>query len=66
MIRSRQQPHPETSMSVQQLMGRYFSLRQELEIAYRAKPWRTAMIDRLTNELSTLERSLAQMRVDPR
>ena len=53
-------------MSVQQLMVRYFSLRQELEIAYRAKPWRTAMIDRLTNELSTLERSLAEMRVDPR
>ena len=39
-------------MSVQQLMGRYFSLRQELEIAYRAKPWRTAEFARSPRQTS--------------
>jgi hypothetical protein len=46
-------------MNLEQLMGRYLSLRQDLEIAYKARPWHGARIDRLTNDIARTERELA-------
>jgi len=45
-------------MNLEQLMGRYFRLRQELSIAYNAHPWQTGRIDRLTTELASTERDI--------
>lgn len=46
-------------MTLDQLIGRYFRLRQELAIAYAQKPWHAPRIDRLANELSETERLIA-------
>lgn len=46
-------------MKLEQLMGRYFRLKQELSIAYRAQPWHSARIDRLADELAATEREIA-------
>lgn len=46
-------------MGIEQLMGRYLSLRQDLEIAYNAQPWHSARIDRLTNDIARTEQELA-------
>ena len=34
-----------TMMNIQQLMGRYLRLKQDLEIAYKAQPWHSARIN---------------------
>ncbi len=49
-------------MTLDQLMGRYFRLKQELAIAYRQKPWQSSLIDRLANDLSETERLIAMRR----
>ncbi|HWH83577.1 MAG TPA: hypothetical protein VNU71_15200 [Burkholderiaceae bacterium] len=46
-------------MALEQLMGRYFRLRQELAMAYNAQPWHSARIDRLANDLALTEREIA-------
>jgi hypothetical protein len=46
-------------MGIDQLMGRYLRLRQDLEIAYKAQPWHSARINRLTNDIARTERELA-------
>ena len=46
-------------MDLDQLMGRYFRLKQELSIAYRAQPWQSGRIDRLADELAATERDIA-------
>jgi hypothetical protein len=46
-------------MSVDQLTGRYFRLRNELAVAYSSVPWNTGHIDRLTNELAAIELEIA-------
>ncbi|HWH81552.1 MAG TPA: hypothetical protein VNU71_04880 [Burkholderiaceae bacterium] len=46
-------------MSIEQLMGRYFRLQQELSIAYNARPWHSTRIDRLAGELAATEREIA-------
>ncbi len=46
-------------MSIEKLMGRYFRLRQELSIAYNARPWHGARIDRIASELAATEREIA-------
>lgn len=46
-------------MGIEQLMSRYLSLRQDLEIAYKAQPWNGARIDRLTNDIARTEHELA-------
>ncbi len=48
-------------MHLEQLMGRYFRLKQELAIAYNAQPWQSRRIDRLANELAATEREIAAM-----
>ena len=46
-------------MELDQLMSRYFRLRQELSIAYNAQPWHSGRIDRLANQLALTEREIA-------
>jgi hypothetical protein len=48
-------------MSIEQLMGRYFRLKQELSIAYRQQPWQSHRIDRLADDLASTEREIAAM-----
>jgi hypothetical protein len=48
-------------MNLDQLMGRYFRLKQELSIAYRQQPWQSGRIDRLADALASTEREIAQM-----
>jgi hypothetical protein len=48
-------------MDLEQLMGRYFRLKQELATAYREQPWRGGHVDRLTDELATTGRDLAAL-----
>ncbi len=47
-------------MSIEQLMGRYFRLQQELAIACAASPWNSRRIDRLSQELAATEREIGQ------
>lgn len=46
-------------MGLDQLMGRYSRLRQELAVAYRERPWHGARIDRLADDLVATERAIA-------
>ena len=46
-------------MSLEQLMGRYFRLTQELAIARKAQPWQTGLIARLAKELTLVEQEIA-------
>jgi hypothetical protein len=46
-------------MELERLMSRYFRLRQELSIAYRAQPWNSARIDRLADDITDVERRIA-------
>lgn len=46
-------------MTIEQLAGRYFRLRQELDIAYREQPWQSGRIDRIAADLASTERELA-------
>ncbi|HWI10506.1 MAG TPA: hypothetical protein VNU48_04185 [Burkholderiaceae bacterium] len=48
-------------MDLEQLMGRYFRLKQELAIAYKAQPWQSGRIDRLADDLAATERDIAAM-----
>ncbi len=45
-------------MELEPLMGRYFRLKQELSLAYRARPWLGGRIDRLADELAATEREI--------
>ena len=46
-------------MDLDQLMSRYFRLRQELSMAYNAHPWQTRRIDRLADELACTEHEIS-------
>lgn len=48
-------------MQLEQLMGRYFRLKQELAVAYRERPWHGARIDRLADDLTSTEREIAAL-----
>lgn len=48
-------------MQLKSLMGRYFRLKQELSIAYRARPWLGGRIDRLADDLAATEREIGAM-----
>lgn len=50
-------------MTIEHLMSRYFRVKQELDMAYRSQPWIASRIDRLANELSMLERTIAAQRL---
>ena len=46
-------------MALEQLMGRYFRLKQELAMAHGSQPWQAGRIDRLANDLAQTEREIA-------
>ena len=46
-------------MQLDELMQRYFRLKQELAMAYRARPWESGRIDRLANDVTSAEREIA-------
>jgi hypothetical protein len=48
-------------MELERLMSRYFRLRQELSIAYRAQPWNSTRIDRLADDIADAERRIASL-----
>jgi hypothetical protein len=48
-------------MNLEQLMGRYFRLKQELSIAYRQQPWQSNRIDRLADDLASTEREISAL-----
>jgi hypothetical protein len=48
-------------MELEPLMGRYFRLKQELLIAYRARPWQSSHIDRLADDLAAAEREIGEL-----
>lgn len=52
-------------MDLEPLTARYFRLRQELAIAYRSRPWQSARIDRLADDLSATEREIGALQADP-
>lgn len=51
-------------MDLEPLTARYFRLRQELAIAYRSRPWQSARIDRLADDLSATEREIGALQSD--
>jgi hypothetical protein len=53
-------------MELESLMGRYFRLRQELSIAYRARPWLGNRIDRLADDLAATEREIGALQAASR
>ncbi len=54
-------PHP-TTMTREELFGKYVRLRDELNQAYAAPRWRSGHIDRLADEISEVERALSRGR----
>jgi hypothetical protein len=46
-------------MSVDQLFGKYRRLKKDLSAAYSQPQWNAALVDRLVNEISTVEQELA-------
>jgi len=49
-------------MDIEKLAVRYFQLKQDLSIAYNARPWNRAAVDRLANEIARTERELAELK----
>jgi hypothetical protein len=49
-------------MKLEQLMGQYFRLKQELSTAYATYPWHSARINRLANDLARTEQEIAVQR----
>ncbi|MEO8080152.1 MAG: hypothetical protein ABI641_06450 [Caldimonas sp.] len=47
-------------MSVEELVGKYNRLKNELAQAYGEPAWHAARVDRLANEIVMLERQIAQ------
>ena len=52
-------------MNIEQMMGRYQRLQQELSIAYNQHPWQSGRIDRLAQELAQVELEIVQNRPGP-
>jgi len=50
-------------MTLEQLMARYFRLRQDLSIAYNQQPWQRGRIDRLASEVAETERQIGAMQL---
>ena len=49
----------EPALDLDQLMGRYLRLKRELSAAYLARPWNSAQIDRLVEQIADAERQIA-------
>jgi hypothetical protein len=48
-------------MQLEQLMGRYFRLAQELAQTYHAQPWHGARADRLAEDMVATQREIAAL-----
>ena len=48
-------------MTYKELVGKYRRLRQELSAAYQEPHWRASYIDRLVDEISATEQSIASI-----
>ena len=46
-------------MSVDQLFGKYRRLKKDLSAAYSQPQWNAALVDRLVDEIGSVERELA-------
>jgi hypothetical protein len=51
------------NMKREQLMGRHIRLQGELAVAYSKVPWQTAWIDRLADDLASVEREIGAIRL---
>lgn len=51
-------------MTMDQLFGKYRRLKKDLSAAYSQPQWNAALVDRLVDEISVVERELA-MRAPP-
>lgn len=51
-------------MELDQLVGRYLRLKQELSIAYKSQPWHGSQVDQIANEIARTEREIASIRHD--
>ena len=49
-------------MNIDELTGRYARLKDELETAYATSPWHDAHINRLADDLVSIERQLSTFR----
>ena len=49
-------------MNIDELTGRYARLKDELETAYATSPWHDAHINRLADDLVSIERQLSNLR----
>jgi hypothetical protein len=49
-------------MNLEQLIGRYLRLKEELGIAYSAVPWNVRRIDRLAREIASTEHAIRALR----
>ena len=49
-------------MNLEQLIGRYLRLKEELGIAYSAVPWNVRRIDRLAREIAATEHAIRALR----
>jgi hypothetical protein len=49
-------------MSLEQLIGRYLRLKEELVIAYSSLPWNAGRIDPLTHDMALTEREISALR----
>mgnify|MGYP001569909422 CR=1 FL=1 len=49
-------------MNLEQLMGRYFRLKQELAIVRKSQPWQSGLISRLASDVAAVEREIEACR----
>lgn len=49
-------------MNLEQLIGRYLRLKEELSVAYSALPWNVKRIDRLAREIASTEHAIRALR----
>jgi len=49
-------------MNLEQLIGRYLRLKEELGVAYSAVPWNVRRIDRLAREIAATEHAIRALR----
>jgi|GEM_PF-1651990 len=49
-------------MGLEELIGKYMRLRVDLSYAYGAAPWNSAHLDRISDEMASVERSILQTR----
>ena len=49
-------------MGLEELIGKYMRLRADLSYAYGVAPWNSAHVDRISDEMASVERSILKTR----